>query len=199
MVEILQGEEITICYTDSDKALWSREERRADLKSVYNFDCNCKGCDMTELKIQQESENIAAFKEQVAEKERVETTKRVADNNHELQLNLIREELDCVKQMYKLSKKIKSMNRGWILDNVVEQGFNVSCSGAQGEFDLAGLLDNRTDQKKVWTDDAKKFANVGLQIGKTLFGADNSRTQLWEERGANPIKFYFNSLAWLDT
>ena len=73
LVEIQQGDEITICYTDNCKGLWTREEQRADLKSVYNFDCNCNGCDTTELKIQREAENIAAFKEEVAKKERVKT------------------------------------------------------------------------------------------------------------------------------
>ena len=92
--------------------------------------------------------------------------------------------------MYKLSKKIRNRNRGWILDNIVEQGFNLNCSGAQAEFNLGGLLDDRTVQKETWKKEAKKFATAGFEIAKTLFGEDNSRTQLWEERGADPMRFY---------
>ena len=73
-----------------------------------------------------------------------------------------------MKQMYKLAKTIKRMNRGWMLDNIVVQGFKLSCSSDLGE-------------------EAKKFANVGLKIAKTLFGQDNSLTQLWEGRAAYPI------------
>ena len=168
---IKEGEEITICYTDSDKSLWSREERRAELKHVYNFDCNCEGCTMRDEQIQEENENIAAFREQVAKRESVEEKRKWADeDNQELRLNLIREEIDCVKQMYKLAKTIKPMNRGWILDNIVVRGFNLSCSGALGE-------------------EAKKFADVGLQIAKTLFGKDNLWTQLWKKRAADPTSY----------
>ena len=40
--KIKEGDEITICYIDDDKSRWTREERRGDLKSVYNFDCACE-------------------------------------------------------------------------------------------------------------------------------------------------------------
>ena len=190
LMKIKQGDEITICYADSDKSLWSKAERRAELKSVYNFDCNCGGCDVAEEQTQQENENVAEFKEKAAQGERVQANKRMAEDNHELRLKLIREEIDCVKQMYRLSKTIKSMRRSWILDNIVERGFNLSCSGALGEFKLGGLLESRDDQKEAWKKEARNFTGVGVKIAKTLFGEDNLRTQLWEERHKDPMKFY---------
>ena len=191
--KIKQGEEITICYIDEDKSVWSREERRAEMKTFYNFDCKCVGCDMTGEQIQQEKEKIEAFKEQVVKRETVQVMKSMADDDHEERLQWIREELDCVKQMYKLAKTIKPMNRGWMLDHIVEQGFILACSGAEEEFKLGGLLDSREDEKKAWTGEAKKFAIVGLGIATTLFGGDNLRTQLWEDRGADPMRFYLGS------
>ena len=40
--KIKEGDEITICYIDDDNSRWTREERRGDLKSVYNSDCACE-------------------------------------------------------------------------------------------------------------------------------------------------------------
>ena len=147
---------------------------------------------MTEEQVQQESETIEAFKERVAQRETVQVMKSMADDDHEERLQWIREELDCVKQMYKLAKTIKPMNRGWMLDHIVEQGFILACSGAEEEFKLGGLLDSREDEKKAWTGEATKFAIVGLKIATTLYGEDNLRTQLWEERGKNPMMFYLS-------
>ena len=63
---IKQGEEVTICYINDESSLWSREERQAELKNVYNFDCNCEGCDAAEEQIQLENESIAAFRQELA-------------------------------------------------------------------------------------------------------------------------------------
>lgn len=191
--KIRQGEEITICYIDENRSVWSREERRAEMKTFYNFDCNCEGCDMTEEQVQQERETIEAFKERVAQRETVQVMKSMADDDHQERLEWIREELNCVKEMYKLAKTIKPMKRRWVLDNIVDQGFFLACSAAEEEFKLGGLEDSRDDQKKVWKGEAKKFASVGLQIAKTLFGEDNLRTHAWEERGENPMRFYFSN------
>ena len=76
------------------------------------------------------------------------------------------------------------------MDNIVEMGFNLSCSGALGEFKLGGLLESRDDQKEAWKKEARNFTGVGVKIAKTLFGEDNLRTQLWEERHKDPMKFY---------
>ena len=40
--KVKEGDKITICYIDDDKSRWTREERRGDWKSVYNFDCACE-------------------------------------------------------------------------------------------------------------------------------------------------------------
>ena len=73
--KIKEGDEITICYIDDDKSRWTREERSGDLKSVYNFDCACEGCDMTEEEIQEEAENVSAFKEQLGKEIRLRDLK----------------------------------------------------------------------------------------------------------------------------
>ena len=79
------------------------------------------------------------------------------------------------------------------MDNIVEQGFDLGCSGALGEFKLGGLFEDRNSQKEVWKVEAKKFANVGLQIEKFLFGLKNLRTEEWEERNADPMRFYLRN------
>ena len=147
---------------------------------------------MTEEEIQEEAKNISAFKEHLATRKRVRA-ERLESEDHELRLSLIKEELHCVKEMYKLAKTITSMNRRWLLDNIVEQGFDLGCAGALGEFKLGGLFEDRESQKEVWKMEAKKFANVGLQIAKFLFGPKNLRTEEWEERCADPMRFYLRN------
>ena len=58
---------------------------------------------------------------------------------------------------------------------------------------MGGLFEDRDSQKEVWKMEAKKFANVGLQIAKFLFGPKNLRTEEWEERCADPMRFYLRN------
>ena len=184
--KIKQGEEITICYTGCNESLWSREERRAELKNVYNFDCNCGGCEMAEEQIEQENENIAAYKQEAeSQQERAKTFERLTRNQqNEVRFNLIKEEVRCAKRMYKLAKTIKPIHRGWILNNSVDPGFDACCLCVVGEFNQGD------DQEEAWKEEAKWFAKVGLKIAKTLYGQDFRETLKWEERYADPIGFF---------
>ena len=74
------------------------------------------------------------------------------------------------------------------MNNVLDPGFDLSCSGAQCEFDLGA----GEEEKEAWKDEARNFARVGLEIAKTFCGKNNLQTQLWEDRGADPMRFYFN-------
>merc|ERR1712130_5651 len=184
--KIKQGEEITICYTDSNESLWSREERRAELKSLYNFDCNCDGCDMTAEQILQENENIAAFKhESASQRERRNLFVKMPENQqNELRFNFIKDKVKRAKQMYKLAKKVKPIHMGWILNKIVNQGFNGSCWCVVGQFNQGD------DEEDAWKEKARWFAKVGLKIARTLYGPDFRQTLMWEERFADPIKFF---------
>ena len=44
--------------------------------------------------------------------------------------------------------------------------------------------------KAGWMREAKMFANIGLEIAKTLNGVDHSMTREWRERSDDPIKFF---------
>ena len=184
--KIREGEEITICYTDSSESLWSREERRAELKSLYNFDCNCEGCDMISEQILKENENIAAFRQELASlKDTQETVDKMTENQkNELRFNLTKEKIERAKRLYKLGKTIKPMHRGWILNNIVNQGFKGSCLCVVGEF-------NQGDgENEAWKEEARWFAKVGLKIARTLYGQDSSLALMWEERYSDPIKCF---------
>ena len=179
--KIKAGEEITLCYI----TLWARKERRTELKQDWNFDCDCEACDLTKEQIEDEAESIAAYEKERAKKERIEAAK-VRSLDSELFLNLLREEVECQKQIYRLAKRIKTMGRRRILDAIVERGFALSCSGGLGEENCK----NRTELKESWVKDAKMFADIGLDIAKTLNGEDHSWTRQWKERSTDPIKFF---------
>ena len=179
--KIKSGEEITLRYIQQ----WAREERRAELQYHFNFDCNCEACDLTEEQIQAETESIAAHEKEQGKKERIQAAKEIAFDA-ELHFSLLREEVECQKQIYRLAKRIKTMDRRRILDEIVERGFALSCSGALGEQNCK----NRKEIKASWLKDAKMFANIGLDISKTLHGEDHSWTRRWQERDADPMKIF---------
>ena len=66
---------------------------------------------------------------------------------------------------------------------IVEEAFDVNSQGA------ASAVYSRKDESS-WVQEAKTFAELGLQMSKTLNGVDHSETKKWEERSADPIKYF---------
>jgi hypothetical protein len=173
MRKIKQGEEITVSYKEHKWAA-SREERQTFLKNGFNFDCNCKACDATEAKIKNEASLCKLYNE---ENERRDKFK---------QNGLMDKEAECLKQMYRLAKDMKTFSRKIVLQSIVEEAFDVTCQGAMSEQ----LSRNREEVKAAWIRDAKTFATIGLRIATTLFGENQSTTQEWKARSLDPVKFF---------
>lgn len=181
--KIKQGEEITLSYIHT--MIGSREERRTKLKDGFNFDCSCEACDLTEAEIQREIESIDEYKEEKQKKEELQDQINLASDGKIAQA-IMKLELTSLKNMYRMAKEIKTMSRRNLLQDVVEEAFDVSAQGAAS----AEHSRNMKVEKAAWLKDAKMFADIGLEFAKTLNGEDHSMTREWKARSDDPIKFF---------
>jgi hypothetical protein len=173
MRKIKQGEEITVNYQEVNWAA-TKEERQTLLKKAWNFDCHCKACDATEAEIKNNDSLCKLYNEENWRKDKFE------------QNGLMDKEAECVKQMYRLAKDMKTFSRKIVLQSIVQEAFNVTCQGAMSEQ----FSRNREEVKAAWMKDAKTFATIGLRIATTLFGEHQSTTQEWKARSSDPVKFF---------
>ena len=180
--KIKQGEEITLSYS-VNLGIESRERRRSELKEDFNFNCNCKACDLTEEEIKEETKVIEEFNEKW---KRHEDFKKAASLASVTAQPLLKQEAECLKKMYQLAKEIKTMDRRTFLNEIVEEAFDISCHGAAS----SRFSNSMGNVEEAWMKDANMFANIGLVIAKTLFGEDHSMTKEWKARSDDPIKFY---------
>ena len=95
-------------------------------------------------------------------------------------------EEECIKQMYKLAKEIKTFSRKLLLSEIVDEAVDVNCQGAINEQRSR----NREEVKTAWIKDAKMFAIIGHTVSATLFGEDHSETKQWKARSLEPIKCF---------
>ena len=181
--KIKRGEEITLCYFPT--MIGSREERQTQLKDSFNFDCNCGACDLTEVEIQRERKTIDKYKEEKRKKKEFKEAATLASANSTGQA-LMQSESNCLKNMYRLAKEIKTLGRRVVLQEIVEEAFDVSAQGAVS----AGCSRNMKVAKAAWMKDAQMFADIGLEIAKTLNGEDHSMTREWRARRDDPIIFF---------
>ena len=85
--------------------------------------------------------------------------------------------------MYRIAREIKTFNRRIFLQAIVEEAFDVNAQGA------TSAAYSKKDESS-WVQEANTFAEMGLQMSKTLNGVDHSETKKWEERYADPVKVF---------
>jgi hypothetical protein len=170
---IKQGEEITVNYQES---MWAatRKERQTQLEKSCNFDCNCKACDATDAEMKNKASLCKLFNEENGRKDKFK------------QNGLMDKEAECLKQMYRLAKDMKTASKKIVLQSIVSEAFDVTCQGALREL----FSRNREQVKAAWMKDVRTFATIGLRIATTLFGENHSTTQEWKARSSDPVTFF---------
>ena len=174
---IQPSEEITLNYRKLGTL--TRQERRTYLRDCHHFQCLCEACHISEAEVEQESLNCAQFRK--LERARKVAEEGQTENNFSVKLN--RDEIDCLKKMYSLAKEMKIFRLATIVKNIVEEGFNAACQG----FYNTRFQSQQVDLRGQLLKDALAFAEAGLQISTTVFGAEHSTTKLWARRRKEPI------------
>ena len=181
---IAEGEEIMVNYGGIE--VLDTNERREKLSGFY-FHCICPACDLSEEDLIKEKKSCQKMREL---KEKCSMLNVQDEHDIFMYLN-IRKEVECLKEMYQIAKKLKILRIKSLLQDIVEPGFDASC---QGFYDMNKVykgmtLANLPEKKKFYVD-AQNFASVGMKLSLMLYGKENSETMDWLSRKADPIKFF---------
>ena len=180
--KIREGEEITVSYLD----LMCRAERRAKLKADFNFFCNCTACDETEEQAEEEAQDIEKYKNEQNEIDEINDLLCSGVGDYTFKHCLLKRMMQGLKKMYRLARKLETIVPGdQLLDEVLEDAYQVSCKGAF----VANRFAMRSDEKG-WRKDAVMFAKIGLEIATTLYGEEHSETRDWKERTQRDLIAY---------
>ena len=166
---IEEGEEITIDYRGWE--VETTEERRKVLKEAFNFDCGCIACDISEENMQREMDKCEMFK---AKKLQIQELKKLGQSEAK-----VKKEAKLRKDLYNLSKDIATFGQIKLLENIIEECFDVSCQGYASEcMSLSATEDDKDD----WMKDVVFFASIGLVLASTIYGEDYYIVKEWQKR-----------------
>ena len=87
----------------------------------------------------------------------------------------IEEGLECLKEMFKIARHLKTLKISTLLAKFVGPGYDAACEGYYG----VAALENK---KQKFYDNIQNFASVGLQLSTMLYGKENAITMDWQSK-----------------
>ena len=165
---IAEGDEITIRYIGTE--FLDTNERRKKL-AYYLFNCKCPACNISDEEMIEETKQVKKMREL---DNKLDTTYEFGN---------IEEGLECLKEMYKIAKHLKTWKISTILAEIVEPGYNAACEGYYG----VAALENK---KQKFYDNIQNFASDGLQLSTMLYGKENAITMDWQSKKEDPLKHW---------
>ena len=205
---IHEDEEITVTYLGTE--MMTREERRQSLLENYSFWCCCVACDISEEDAEIQREKCEKFRELEQEKKTMKEEAKKQNENFEKSRSILREkeqgkqtkafleslckntrnEIACLKELYKLAKQMKLIRIITINKYIVAEGFDASCQGFCNLLNPS-CLNILNEERNQFLKDANMFADVGLQLSILVNGKEHSTSLEWQKRKQDPIKFFY--------
>ena len=160
--KIKATEEITINYNPLEISMKNFKTRQDFLLDGWDFHCKCNLC-LEELECSDDKkyEKFAQL-EQEAKILKLDET-----NSWIYQLEKIRKEVSCYKEMYKLAKE-KNVSRGFIFAKILNPAFDAAVQGYLSSF---GSIEKRV-QNQEFKSDCDMFSKVGEKMSTQLFGQE---------------------------
>ena len=161
----------TINYNPSEISMKNFKTRQELLFDGWEFDCMCNLCkgegdshDKTYekfAKLQQETEILGSDE----------------TNSWFYQMEKIKKEVTCYKEMYILAKE-KNVSRGFILTNILELGFTAATQGYLTSVDdIEGIVRNQEFKSAC-----DSFSRAGEKTSKQLLGQEHHVTIGWKKK-----------------
>ena len=156
------------------KTLETGAEMRRILREDFNFACHCEACGLPEQEAKKQDQIIERYKQ--VERQRVDLANRTSDlalaDDPQTVLTHLRRQEECLKELCKLGKEIKTWSISLHLDAVLE-AYKVSRLGAR----IASARVNLKTAEIVWTRKAMMYVEMALTMAKTMFGEEYWRTE----------------------
>ena len=170
MEKIKQGEEITFSYYPNK--LETITEMRRILREKCDFDCRCEACGLPEQEAQKQDQIIERYKQVERQREDLANRTSVAAQDPQAVLTHLRRREECLKELCKLGKEIKTWCMFLHLKAVTE-AYTTSVTGAM----IASARVNWKTTEIVWTRKAMLYVDMALTMAKTMFGEDHWQTE----------------------
>ena len=188
IIHIKEGEEITINYIGNGQWTYMQDlnARRVYLQIKYHFFCDCDTCNLSGEDVSNQVEKCKFFKNLKEQQE--------ADYNAQIihqegfMYNKARDEVDCLKEMYKIAQELKILGFQYIIKHILELGFDASCQGFYNLRQMSSVVSRLA--RNQFLKDANCFASVGFQLSTIVNGVEHSTSQEWKERKADPIEYF---------
>jgi len=184
------GDEITVSYIGTE--ILDPNKRMQVLLHKFHFFCSCDACNLSEEEwVNQElmCQNFKRLNKQREAHKEAQNPFVVIFQPRTPVFNKIKEEVECIKQMYNIAKDLKILRNISILKNIIEPGFDASC---QGFYNLA-KISSSLPEKDQFLKDANYFATVGFELSTTVYGDEHSISQEWQKRKTAPIQYFTSS------
>jgi len=174
ITRIYPGDEISINYGWKQISMKNLKMRQNFLLANWGFQCSCRLCQYEKLNHPDEEkyENFAKLQQQ--SKKLLEVAKTAG----QVRLAIIKKEVTCYKEMYKLAEQ-KNCSKAFIVNEILDNGFNAAVQGylqAQVTFNYNSMAEFETE--------CELFSYHGEEMARIVFG-NNPIGKEWKERKNN--------------
>ena len=169
--KIKPGEEITINYLPHKISMKNVKTRQEYLLNGWKFNCMCNLC------IEEGDSSDEKYEEFAKLQEEAEILSGDETNSWIYQLEKIKKEVSCYKEMYKLAKE-KNVSREFIINYILNPAIDAATQGYLSSF---GSVTGRV-QNQEFKSDCNRFSKAGEQISTDVLGREHPISIEWKKK-----------------
>ena len=169
--KVKAGEEITINYKPTEISMKNFKTRQEYLLDGWEFNCMCNLCKEEGDSDDKNYEKFAKLQQEAEILSGDET------NSWIYQLEKIKKEVSCYKEMYNLAKE-KKVSREFIINYILNPAFGAATQGYLSSF---GSVTGRV-QNQEFKSDCDSFSRAGEQLSTDVLGREHPISIEWKKK-----------------
>ena len=169
--KVKAGEEITINYIPHKISMKNFKTRQEILLNGWEFNCMCKLC------MEEGNSNDEKYEKFAKLQQEAEILSGDETNSWIYQLEKIKKEVSCYKEMYKLAKE-KNVSREYIINYILNPAVDAATQGYLSSF---GSVTGRV-QNQEFRSDCDSFSRAGEQISIDVLGREHPISIEWKKK-----------------